>query len=171
MPYGPRALEDAGRCPLGPTKSHQVIFAEVLTFDTTQNGELEMGSKQQSIIGWILSGLIAILLIGPSAMSKFLEWEGKDKMFAHIGFSSELIFKIGILEVMLAVIYLIPRTSFFGAILLTGYLGGATVTHLRVGDPFIAPVIIGVVMWIGLGLRSPAIFTLAMGGSSAPKNV
>ena len=129
-----------------------------------------MGSKLQHIIGWILSGLISILLIGPSAMGKFMEWEGKDKMFAHIGFSSELIFKIGILEVILAVIYLIPRTAFIGAILLTGYLGGATVTHLRVGDAFIAPVIIGVVMWIGLGLRCPQIFTLAMGGSSAAKS-
>ena len=129
-----------------------------------------MGSKLQHIIGWILSGLISILLIGPSAMGKFMEWEGKDKMFAHIGFSSDLIFNIGILEVILAVIYLIPRTAFLGAILLTGYLGGATVTHLRVGDPFIAPVIIGVVMWIGLGLRCPQIFTLAMGGSSAAKS-
>ena len=122
------------------------------------------------MIGWILSGLIAILLIGPSAMEKFMEWEGKDKMFAHIGFTSDLIFKIGILEVILAVMYLIPRTAFLGAILLTGYLGGATVTHLRVGDAFIAPVIIGVVMWIGLGLRCPQIFTLAMGGSSAAKS-
>ena len=130
-----------------------------------------MGSKTQRIIGWILSGLIAVLLIGPSAMGKFLEWEGKDKMFTHIGFSPELIFKIGILEVILAVIYLIPRTAFLGAILLTGYLGGATVTHLRVGDPFIAPVIIGVVMWIGLGLRCPTIFSLAMGGSSVTKSV
>ena len=129
-----------------------------------------MGSKLQHIIGWILSGLISILLIGPSAMGKFMEWEGKDKMFAHIGFSSDLIFNIGILEVILAVIYLIPRTAFLGAILLTGYLGGATVTHLRVGDAFIAPVIIGIVMWIGLGLRCPTIFTLAMGGSSAAKS-
>ncbi len=129
-----------------------------------------MGSKPQRIIGWILSSLIAILLIGPSAMGKFMEWEGKDKMFTHIGFSSDLIFNIGILEVILAVIYLIPRTAFLGAILLTGYLGGATVTHLRVGDPFIAPVIIGVVMWIGLGFRCPAIFTLAMGGSTAAKS-
>jgi len=128
-----------------------------------------MGYKPQRIIGWILSGLIAVLLIGPSAMGKFVEWEGKDKMFTHIGFSPELIFKIGILEVILAVIYLIPKTAFIGAILLTGYLGGATVTHLRVGDPFIAPVIIGVVMWIGLGLRCPAIFSLAMGGSSVAR--
>ena len=101
--------------------------------------------------------------MGPSAVGKFINWEGKDKMFSHIGFTNELIFNIGILEVILALLYLIPRTSFIGAILLTGYLGGATVTHLRVGDPFIIPIIIGIVMWIGLGLRYPTIFSLAMG--------
>ena len=91
-------------------------------------------------------------------------------MFAHIGFTNDLIFNIGILEVVLAVLYLIPRTSFIGAILLTGYLGGATVTHLRVGDQFLFPVIIGILMWIGLGLRYPTIFSLAMGKSQPAQN-
>lgn len=48
---------------------------------------------------------------------------------------------------------LIPRTSILGAILLTGYLGGATATHVRIGDPFIAPVIVGALVWLGLFLR------------------
>jgi hypothetical protein len=46
----------------------------------------------------------------------------------------------------------IPRTSVLGAILLTGYLGGATATHVRVGDPFVAPVIVGALVWLGLFL-------------------
>ena len=50
---------------------------------------------------------------------------------------------------------MIPQTSVLGAILLTGYLGGATVTHLRVGDPFFMPVIIGALAWGGLFLRDP----------------
>ena len=126
-----------------------------------------MTSKTKSIIGWVLTGLTGVFLMGPSAIGKFVDWEGKDKMFAHIGFTNDLIFNIGILEVALAIIYLIPRTSFIGAILLTGYLGGATVTHLRVGDQFLFPVIIGIVMWIGLGLRDPTVFSLAMGKSQA----
>lgn len=122
-----------------------------------------MGSKKQRIAGWVLSGLIAIFLLGPSAMGKFVEWEGKAKMFEHLGYSSDLIMKIGVLEVALAILFLIPQPSFIGVILLTGYLGGATVTHLRVGDPFVVPVIIGVVMWIGYGVREPEVFSLACG--------
>ena len=72
-------------------------------------------------------------------------------------------FKIGVLEAVLALLYLIPRTSFLGAILLTGYLGGATVTHLRIADPFFFPPIIGVLMWVGCALRRPLIFRLALG--------
>ncbi len=125
-----------------------------------------MASKKQRLIGWVLCGLTSIFLMGPSAMGKFVEWEGKAKLFEHLGYSTELIMKIGVLEIVLAVLFLIPRTSFIGAILLTGYLGGATVTHLRVGDPFIFPIIIGVVMWIGCGLRRPEIFTLATGKPS-----
>jgi hypothetical protein len=131
-------------------------------------------SKKQRIVGWIISGIVGLFLGGPSAIGKFVEWDGKAKMFEHIGFSTELIFQIGILEVVLAMLFVIPRTSFLGAILLTGYLGGATVTHLRVGDPFVMPIIIGIVMWIGLGLRRPEVFSLACGagtscGSNDPK--
>jgi hypothetical protein len=122
-----------------------------------------MASKKQKIVGWVISGLVAAMLIGPSAMGKLTEWEGKEAMFAKMGFTTELMFKIGIVEVVVAVLYLIPQTAFLGAILITGYLGGAIVTHVRVQDPFIMPVIIGVVMWIGLGLRLPQIFSLAFG--------
>ena len=127
-------------------------------------------SKKQRIAGWILSGLVALMLIGPSAMGKFLEWEGKEKAFQDMGFTTDLMIKIGILEVTLAILYLIPRTSFLGAILLTGYLGGATVTHLRVGEPFITPVIVGVVMWFGCALRKPEIFSILIGKSLEPSN-
>jgi hypothetical protein len=121
------------------------------------------GSKVQRIAGWILSVLLAAFLIGVSAVGKFTEWEGKEKMFEQLGFSTELMFKIGILEVVLAVLFLIPRTAVLGAILLTGYLGGATVTHLRVGESNFFPVVMGVVVWIALGLRRPEVFSLAFG--------
>ena len=120
-------------------------------------------SNKSRLAGWILSGLIAAFLIGGSAVGKFIEWEGKAKMFEHLGFTNELIMKIGVLEVILAILFVIPHTGFIGAILLTGYLGGATVTHLPVGDPFFMPIIIGVVMWIALGLRRPEVFKLAKG--------
>jgi hypothetical protein len=51
------------------------------------------------------------------------------------------------------ILYAIPQTSVLGAILLTGYLGGATATHVRIGDPFVGPVIAGMIVWGGLVLR------------------
>lgn len=122
--------------------------------------------SKQKWIGWILSWLLAFFLIGPSAMGKFVSWEGKEDMLAKMGFTTDQMVKIGILEVLIAILFLIPRTSFIAAILLTGYLGGATVTHLRVGDPNVFAIIIGVVMWVALGLRQPAIFGLAFRNSA-----
>lgn len=123
--------------------------------------------SKSKIAGWALSGLLAVFLIGASASGKFVEWEGKSEMFQKMGFSEALMMKIGVLEVVVSLLFLIPRTAFIGAILLTGYLGGATVTHLRLGEPFYIPVIIGVVVWLALGLRTPAIWPLAVGGDPA----
>ncbi len=80
--------------------------------------------------------------------------------FTHLGLPENLAFGLGILEITCAVVYVIPRTSMLGAILLTGYLGGATLAHLRVGDPFYAPVIVGVLVWGGLFLREPRLRAL-----------
>lgn len=121
------------------------------------------GSKTQRIVGWILSGLVTIFLIGPSAMGKFTEWEGKEEMFSKLGFTTDVMFKIGILEVIVAILYIIPRTSFLGAILVTGYLGGAVVTHVRINDAFVMPIVMGVIAWVGLALQRPAIWSLLLG--------
>ena len=115
------------------------------------------------ITGWILSVLIALFLIGASAMGKFTQWDGKAEMFAKLGWNEDVMFNIGIVEVAIAVLFLIPRTSFVAAVLLAAYLGGATATHVRVGDPFFFPIIIGVIAWIALGLRRPEVFRLAFG--------
>lgn len=121
------------------------------------------GSKKPKIAGWILSVLIALFLIGASAMGKFTQWEGKAEMFAKMGWTEDVMFKIGIVEVTIAILFLIPRTSFVAAILLAAYLGGAVATHVRVGEPFFFPIIIGVLVWIALGLRQPDVFRLAFG--------
>ena len=125
------------------------------------------GSKKMRITGWVLSVLIAAFLIFASASGKFTEWEGKAEMFAKMGWTEDLLFKVGIVEVVIAVLFLIPRTAFVGAILLTAYLGGAVATHVRIGDPFFVPIIIGVVVWTALGLRRPEVFRLAFGSEKA----
>jgi DoxX-like family len=76
---------------------------------------------------------------------------------AHLGYQNETTFHIGIVLLVCVIIYAIPQTSVFGAILLTGYLGGAVATHTRIGDPLfshiLAPTYIGAVLWLGLYLR------------------
>src|SRR5688572_1331711 len=72
---------------------------------------------------------------------------------AHLGMSDSLIVPLAILELACMVIYLIPATSVLGAILLTGYMGGAICSHLRVGDPVFVQAGFGVLVWLGLYLR------------------
>ncbi len=96
-------------------------------------------------------------------MGKFTQWEGKAEMFANMGWTEDVMFKVGFVEVAIAILFLIPRTSFVAAILLAAYLGGAVATHVRVGDAFFFPIIIGVLAWIALGLREPDVFRLAFG--------
>ena len=124
-----------------------------------------MSPKLQRIIGWVMTGLLEILLIGISGIPKFMDWPGKKEMLDRMGMTAELMPRIGVVEILVAILFLIPRTSFVGAILITGYFGGAIMTHLRIGDPWMFPVILGVFMWIALGLRNPVIFKLALGQS------
>jgi hypothetical protein len=122
-----------------------------------------MKRKPTKIIGWVLSALISAFLILGSARGKFVEFEGKAKLFEHLGYNDDVMKKIGYVEVALALLFLVPRVDFLAAVLLTGYLGGATATHVRVGDPFYFPVIMGILVWVALGLRRPEIFPLAIG--------
>jgi hypothetical protein len=77
--------------------------------------------------------------------------------------------RIIIVEIACAVLYAIPRTSVLGAILLTGYLGGATSTHVRAGEPFYLAVGTGIVVWLGLYLRDERLRALIPLRSSTPK--
>jgi uncharacterized membrane protein YphA (DoxX/SURF4 family) len=119
-------------------------------------------SRKQRIAGWIVSGLLAAFLAF-SASGKFREFPGKAEMFDHLGYAatSLAMTAIGVVELVVTVLFLIPRTSFIGAILVTGYLGGATATHVRVGDPFFFPILLGVLAWVGYGLRCPDVVKAA----------
>lgn len=114
-------------------------------------------SKAWLWTGRIVSALPALALIF-SAVVKFLGPEGVLKEFGRLGYQPYHAFPLGIVEIGCTIIYLIPQTSVLGAILLTGYLGGATATHVRIGDSsvqVISPIIMGVLIWLGLFLREP----------------
>lgn len=122
----------------------------------------------KKIAGWVLSVLIAIMLIAVSAPGKFMDFDRKEEMFAKLGWGIEVMKTIGVVEIAVAILFLIPRTAFVGAILLTAYLGGAVATHVRVNDQFFMPIVIGVLAWIALGLRDGRVFTTAFTAPSSP---
>lgn len=103
---------------------------------------------------------LPVLMLVMSAVMKFAKPQPVVESFAHLGIPETLALPLGILELVCTVIYLVPRTSVLGAILLTGYLGGATCTTLRVGDQFIPAVVLGVFVWGGLFLRDPRLRAL-----------
>ena len=119
-------------------------------------------SKKQRIAGWIVSGLFAAFLAF-SASGKFRDFPGKAEMFGHLGWSADTMVYVGAVERLIAILFLVPRTAFIGAILVTGYLGGATATHVRVGDPFAFTVFFGIVAWVGYALRRPDVVKGAFG--------
>lgn len=127
-----------------------------------------MNSKAARVSGWVLSGLIAVFMIVLSSYGKFFDFPGKEEMFAKMGWSIDTMKKIGVVEVLVTLLFILPRVGFWGAILLTAYLGGASAAHVRVGEAPIFPIVIGVLTWIALGLRHPVIFALAMGRFTHP---
>ena len=103
-------------------------------------------------VGRVISVLVSLLF----AMSAFMKLKGGAEVMqgmAHLGLPESLIMPLAILEISCVVIYLIPATSVLGAILLTGYIGGAICTHWRVGDPFFIQIALGIFVWLGLYFR------------------
>lgn len=109
-------------------------------------------SKVQLWTGRVLSTLPVLLLIMSGAM-KVTNNPEVTKGFTEMGYDPQVALGIGVVELLCTALYIIPQTAPVGAILLTGYLGGAVATHLRIGQPWFAPVIVGVVLWAGLVLR------------------
>ena len=108
--------------------------------------------------GRILSGLVVFFLLVDAAYKLIKPLPAPAvQAFGKLGYPVELAAGIGILLLSCVALYLIPRTSILGAILLTGYLGGAVASHVRVGDPWFShalfPVYIGLLVWGGLYLR------------------
>jgi len=89
-----------------------------------------------------------------SAGMKFAKPPEVVKAFVEqFGYIESSLLVIGAVELLCAFLYVIPQTSVLGAVLCTGYLGGAIATHVRIGDNFIPPLVLGIMLWAGLWLR------------------
>ena len=106
--------------------------------------------------GWVMSALPAAFLLLDAAM-KFVKPEPVLKGTVELGYPESVILPLGVVLLASTLLYLIPQTAVLGAILLTGYLGGAVATHVRVGHPLLThtlfPVYFGALLWGGLLLR------------------
>jgi hypothetical protein len=113
-------------------------------------------SKKLIWTGRILSGITVAFLLFDGIIKLMLIQPVVDS-FAELGYPVSQAFGIGVLGIVCAVLYALPRTAILGAILLTGMLGGAIATHVRVGDPIFSHVLFGVylglIAWGGLYLR------------------
>jgi hypothetical protein len=128
----------------------------------TQSQSQTHPGKAQRVTGWILTGFTGIFLAFDGA-TKLFPNQFTDQAMAKLGYPATQTFGIGILVLACALIYLIPRTAVLGAVLLTGYLGGAVASQVRIQEaPFsIAfPIIIAAIAWTGLYLREERLHSL-----------
>ena len=117
-------------------------------------------SRAQLYAGIVLTLLPAGLLLF-SASGKIMMAKDAVEGFLKFGFQESVIRPLGIVEAMCAILFLTPKTSFLGAILITGYMGGAICTHMRSGEPFFIQLMVGIVAWVGYGLRRPHVIKSA----------
>jgi hypothetical protein len=103
--------------------------------------------------GWAISILVSLPFVFSAAM-KLMGGPELAKGMEHLELAGKIpIFPLSLLELSVLAVYLIPPTSVLGAILLTGYLGGAILTHWRVGDMFVVHIVLGMLIWLGIYLR------------------
>jgi hypothetical protein len=114
----------------------------------------------------VVTALIALFLAFDSIIH-ILEIDAAVESFAELGYPEGSAVAIGVLELACLALYVIPRTAVLGAVLLTGYLGGAVSAHARIESPLssttLFPVYVGVAVWVGLYLRDPRLRTLLAG--------
>ena len=115
--------------------------------------------------GRVLSGLFVLFMLGASISPKFLMADMvAEQNMTPLGWPAKYLMLIGLIELACVILYVIPRTSLFGAVLMTGLLGGAIATNLRVENPLFSHVLfsiyLGLFMWGGLWLRDPALRAL-----------
>ncbi len=109
-------------------------------------------SKKMLWLSYIMA-TVPVLLLLMSGVMKVMAPPFVAEGFVHLGYPESLTLGIGIVELLCVVLYLIPQTAVLGAILLTGYLGGATASHVRIGEPFHMAILLGVALWGSLYLR------------------
>jgi hypothetical protein len=121
-------------------------------------GTSHAGSRRQLWAGRVFSSLAVLFLVFDS-IGKLLQVQPVIDGTIQLGYPRDIVFSLGVILLSCVVTYVIPRTSVLGALLLTGYLGGAIATHVRVANPLFShvlfPTYVAALLWGGLILRDP----------------
>lgn len=106
--------------------------------------------------GWVLGGL-GVLFLAVDALMKLLALPAVIQSMTELGYPTAIARPLGLIELACLIVYLAPRTAPLGAVLWTGYLGGAVATHVRLGNPLLThtlfPIYVAALLWGGLYLR------------------
>lgn len=120
-----------------------------------------MNSRSSTIAGWVLSGLFVLFMLGASVAPKLTGMPIAAETMRQLGWPDGYVLMIGVIELVLVLLYIFPRTSVLGAVLMMALLGGAMATQIRVGSPLFThqlfSIYLGLFMWGGLWLRDPAL--------------
>lgn len=123
----------------------------------THSGYAQRTPSTTSWTSWIASGLLIAFLLS-DAIPKILTLGFAVDGSADLGYPEGIVAPIGVALLASTILYALPRTAFIGAILLTGYLGGAIATQVRLEDPwFLFPAALAILTWAGLAMRQPRI--------------
>jgi hypothetical protein len=117
--------------------------------------------------GWIMTALVVAFLLPASVAPKLMGAQVAADSLTAIGWSASHLLWLGILELVLLVLFVVPRTGPLGAVLWTGLLGGTIASHLRAGSPLASHTLfglyLGMFIWLALYLRDPAVRAFVRG--------
>jgi hypothetical protein len=123
-------------------------------------------SRAQVWTGRVLTGLIVTFLL-VDAGAKLVPLAPVVEVMQKLGYGVDAVRPVGLVLAISTVLHLVRRTQLVGAVLVTGYLGGATATHVHAGSPYWFPPVMGVLLWIAYGLRSTELRTLVLSPRSS----
>ena len=107
--------------------------------------------------GWTMTGLVALFLLGASVAPKLMGATVATDSLVALGWPTQYLIPIGIIELACVLLFIVPRTSLLGAVLMTGLLGGVLASHLRADSPLLShtlfSIYLGLFMWTALLLR------------------
>jgi hypothetical protein len=161
VPWAPSQKSIAGvsvpRVVVRPPGMEATIHSSVTAPTTTSSPRRSVDKKLWT--ARVLSSLVLLFLLF-DAVAKLLRLRPVIEGTVRVGYSASVIVPLGVVLLVSTALYAVRRTAVLGAILLTGWLGGATATHVRIGEPFWMPIAFGVILWGCLYLRDERVRAL-----------